>query len=434
MKRMRWKKGILCLLTLFLILTVGIPTALAEGASTEILSYGLQVLAAKTDVAISMPRGNDVTFSQDVFARGLNLSSVQSITVRSLPATTDGELLMGSTRVAIGQTISAANLPYLTFSASHEDVTHTSFSFTANGVPLTHLCNIYLLSESNYTPTVSMASELSLNVSTYKGLSAHGTLSAYDPDGDEVVFEIVSYPTHGSLKVINNAEGTYIYEPYAGYVGADSFTYVARDRYGNYSTAATVSLSVQLSATAVTYADMEHSSAYSAALAMTENGIMSGKQVGSLYYFYPNDGVSRAEFLVMAMNALGMTEVPACEDTGFADDADIEPTMKGYVAAAYSLGYINGSLADGELCFLPNEEITRAQAAVMLSAMMGLEDATVIPTFADASEIPAWAKDAIYSLHAVGIMQSDEGAISPTDTLTRAQAAKMLAGVMAYAR
>ena len=82
--------------------------------------------------------------------------------------------------------------------------------------------------------------------------------------------------------------------------------------------------------------------------------------------------------------------------------------------------------------FNPNENITRAQAAVMLSGMMGLESAPVIPTFADASEIPVWAKDAIYSLHAVGIMQSDEGAISPTDTLTRAQAAKMLAGVMMY--
>lgn len=420
----------LCVCLFFLL---GIPVIGTEAASAPV-SYGLQIMAAKTDMAISMPRGNDIVFSEDVFARGLNLSNVQYITVLSLPNVTDGELLMGSTRVAVGQTVSAANLSYLTFSAASDDVTHASFTFRANGVEPAHTCNLYLLTEANYTPTVGMASELSLNVSTYKGFSAHGTLSAYDPDGDSLIFEIVSYPEHGSVKLLDRTMGTYVYQPYASYAGTDSFTYVARDKYGNYSASATVELSVNLLATSVKYADMENSNAYVAALAMTERGVMSGTQVGSLYYFYPEAGVSRVEFLVMAMNAMGMCEVPSSVNTGFADDADIPETMKGYVAAAYEMGYVNGVLSNGELCFLPNEEITRAQAAVMLSNMMELNDPTVIPTFADASEIPVWAKDAIYSLHAVGILQSDDGSVSPTETLTRAQAARLLAGVMEYTK
>ncbi len=432
MKRIRWQKSVSLLLGICLTLLLALPAVSAEADSTAPLSHGVQVLAAQTDVALWMPAGNDILFSRETFARGLNLSSVKSITVRSLPKGTDGALMLGGAGVAVGQTVAAANLPYMSFCASSDAVTHASFQFSVNGGSTVYVCNLYLLNEINYTPTVSMAPELALSVSTYQGLCAHGTLSAYDPDGDEIVYEIVSYPAHGSLRLTDRAHGGYVYEPYANYAGTDRFTYVARDRYGNYSASATVSLSVNLPATSVTYADMEDSHAYAAALAMTESGVMSGTQVGSLYYFYPEQSVSRAEFLVMAMNALGMTDVPACADTGFADDAEIPPTMKGYVAAAYSLGYINGSLSAGKLCFLPNEDITRAQAAVMLSAMLGLEEGGTLPTLADDSAIPTWARGSVYALYSVGLFQADGTAFSPNAPLTRAQAAKLLAGAMAY--
>ena len=229
-KRVRLKQGISLLLCCFLLVGVLIPTVRAEGAESAILSYGLQVLAANTDVATAAPVGNEVTFSADLFARGLNLSSVEFITVRSLPPVTDGELLMGSTRVAVGQSISAANMRYMVFAAASDDVHHSSFSFTANGGNVPMVCNVYLLSETNYTPTVSMASDLSLNVSTYKGLSAYGTLSAYDPDGDDLIFEVVSYPNKGAIHMLDSKMGTYVYKPQGAYVGSDSFTYVARDK------------------------------------------------------------------------------------------------------------------------------------------------------------------------------------------------------------
>ncbi len=383
-------------------------------------------------MAISAPVGNDVVFSEDAFARALNLSRIDYITVRSLPETSAGELLLGSTRVAVGQTISGANLGYLTFCAAAEDLTRASFTFTANGGAIPMRCNVYLLDEVNYTPTVSIVPALSLSVSTHKGLSAYGTLSAYDPDGDALVYEIVSYPQNGALDLQDRTSGSYVYTPNAGYTGGDCFTYVARDPYGNYSAAATVDLKVTLAGTSVTYADMKDSAAYNAALTMTEKGVMSGTQVGNQYYFYPESSVSRVEFLVMAMNAAGITDVPACETTVFADDADIPESMKGYVAAAYEMKYISGSLNEGRLCFLPNEEITRAQAAVMLSNIVGLCDVPVTPTFADRSEIPVWASEAIYSLNAAGIMNSQAGYISPTAKITRAQTAQMLTAAMEY--
>lgn len=408
---------------------------MAAGSATEVVptvSYGLSVLSARTDVALSAMVGNDIVFSADAIARGMNLSAVRYITVLSVPSVADGELLLGSSKIVAGQTVTAENMPNMVFHPASEKKGRASFTFTANGGATPMICSLYLLEKQNYTPTVSMASGLSLRLNTYKGMSAYGTLSAYDPDGDDLRFEIVSYPQNGSVQLTDAELGTYIYQPGSGYVGTDSFSYVARDSYGNYSAAATVSLRVDISGTAVTYVDMEKSQAYGSALRMTEEGIMSGTQVGNQYYFYPEQTVSRVEFLVMAMNAAGIRDVPDCKATSFADDGEIPATMKGYVAVAQSLGYISGTQVDGKSCFLPNEELTRAEAAVILEKLLGLEEARVIPVFADHSEIPVWAADAIYSLNAVGILTSTENCIAPGAAVNREQTAQLLAAVMEY--
>jgi len=406
----------------------------AQEPEAPVVSYGLCVLAAGTDVAVSAPIGNDVVFSADCFARGLNLPKVNYITVKSLPDPLKGALLLGSTRVVKDQTISGANLSLMTFSAATENYTQASFTFTANGGSTPLICNVYLTGSINYTPTVSMASGLSLNLSTYRDLEVQGRLSGYDPDGDELIFEVVSYPRNGSLLLLDRNEGSYLYKPFDGYVGEDRFSYVVRDRYGNYSASATVNLSVTREGSLVTYADMEDPRSCYAALALTEAGVMSGTQVGDAHYFYPERSISRVEFLVMAMHAAGIDDLPDCNQTVFADDGDIPNTMKGYVAAAHELGYVSGTLANGVLCFLPHEEITRAQAAVIVSNIVGLCDVPLIPTFADSSEIPVWARESIYSLNTAGIMTESDGCIAPTAKMTREDTAVMLLRVMQYVK
>jgi hypothetical protein len=133
---------------------------------------------------------------------------------------------------------------------------------------------------------------------------------------------------------------------------------------------------------------------------------------------------------MMAMQTLGIGSVPTVGDTGFFDDADIPTEAKGYVAAAYSLGYVKGSTnAEGELCLLPNESITRAEAAVILRRMVDAEDAQLTPAFADSSDIPAWAGEAIATLSSLGVMTPTGGAISPNEQVTRGQTAMMLAAL-----
>ena len=94
------------------------------------------------------------------------------------------------------------------------------------------------------------------------------------------------------------------------------------------------------------------------------------------------------------------------------------------------MGYISGTLKEGKLCFLPNQEINRAEAAVMICAILGEKNSGVIPTFADGAEIPVWAQESIYTLNTLGVMDATDGYISPTSLLTREEAALILQAVM----
>jgi hypothetical protein len=69
------------------------------------------------------------------------------------------------------------------------------------------------------------------------------TLSATDPDDDELTFSIVSAPSHGTLTGFNAETGTVVYTPYPDYHGDDSFTFKANDGTAD-SNVATVAVTV----------------------------------------------------------------------------------------------------------------------------------------------------------------------------------------------
>ena len=176
---------------------------------------------------------------------------------------------------------------------------------------------------------------------------------------------------------------------------------------------------------------MTNAKEYNAALTMTENGIMSGTQVGLNTYFYPDRTVTREDFIVMAMNSLGMRKLTQVDKTVFADDSDISASARDYVGAAYELGYIKGELdGSGALCFYPDREITKAEAACILSKMINAATPTVTPIFSDAEDIPTWAASSIYSLSYMGILTATDGNIAPPSKLTRGDTAVILSALM----
>lgn len=419
-----------CFLFAFIAAVSVASVAASAGDEALPLSHGLYVLAEENSMAMAGIKGNRISFEADDFARAMNISGVSEITVTEVPPTADGELLVGSTVINEGQTVRGSNIGLMSYSARSDTSTMSYFKFRLGDSAYEIRCNLYLLDGVNHAPTLSGATETTLDVSTHKNITLYGTLPAYDPDGDEITIEVVSYPEEGILILTDKASGSYTYTPSEGYTGKDSFSYVARDKYGNYSASKTVNLTVNKPTTSVVYADMKDSPNYNAALTMTEQGIMSGTQIGDKTYFYPEQTVSRAEFLVMAMNSIGITEVADATETVFADDSDIAGYMKGYVSAAYRLGYIKGTYEDGKLCFLPNDAITRAEAAVIVCNMIDAATPTVTPTFNDHEDIPAFAEAAVCSLNYMGILSSEGGNISANSELTRGETARVLSFVM----
>lgn len=396
------------------------------------LSSGLSVIASENDMAKSAMVNNKLVFSASDFERYLNLAEVSSITVTSVPELTDGCLCVGDVVVNAGQTISRSNLDLLNYRATNEDVRESSFDFKVNGGEYEMTCKLYFLTRENSAPTLSMEDERTLNVSTHQTITVFGKVGGYDADGDELRYEVVTYAKNGVLD-FDGKTGEYTYTPQGRYYGDDCFEYVAVDKYGNYSTSKKVSLTIEKLKDDVVFCDMQGHRDHHVAMTMSEKGIMSGVNIGSNTYFMPDKAVSRIDFLVMLMNAIGRSEVENVFDTGFDDDSQIPATMKGYVKAARDLGLISGSVnANGEYLFEPNREITRAEAALIVSKLVNAEVPTVKPIFPDRNDIPTWAHDAIYVLNDLGILYSVDGSIEPNSSITRSQVANMLYTLMGY--
>ena len=395
--------------------------------NTESVSHGLQVIAQNKGMIMTGIKGNALNFSAERFACAMNLSKIDSITVTKLPSAACGALYIGSEGVSVGQKVKASDIALMTY----EEVSggygrSTFFEFMVNDSGYSVVCSINMISEVNYSPTLSLSPALSFECETYRDVKVCGVLSAYDPEGDALVYEIVDYPRNGRVYIDNETQGTYTYVPDSGYTGNDSFKYVVFDEYGNYSEAREVKVSVSAPAVSAVYSDLVDDGLYSHAISVTECGLMNGIQVGDYYYFEADREVSRAEFVITAMKAIGIKNVPDSMQTVFADDSEINPEMKGYISLAYSKGYISGKVIDGKLYFDPEESIKTSEAAVIISNMIGYASPKITPVFADASEIPEWSEKAIKSLHTLGILELPDMKVSANSYVTRGEMAKLL--------
>lgn len=436
------KIKLFCLAALSVAMILGSTAISASAADSQVLhsltnpdsreetcrvSYGLDVIAEDSGMIMTGIKGNALSFSADRFACAMNLSEVESITVTSLPGTMCGSLYIGSEGVSVGQKIKASDLALMTYEEEDGGIgMSTSFDFRVNDSGYEITCSINMIDEINYSPTLSMVPAASLTCETYRDVMVTGVLSAYDPEGDSLVFEIVDYPDNGRVSLDNESTGAFSYVPNSSYVGDDSFVYVVFDKYGNYSESREVKVSVSTPAVSTVYSDLIGDGLYSHAISMTELGLMNGTRVGDYYYFDADREVSRAEFVVTAMNAIGIKSVPDASTTVFADDSDISPEMKGYIALAYSKGYISGKAIDGQLYFDPDETLKMSEAAVIISNMIGYATPKVTPVFADAGEIPEWSGRAIESLHTLGILELPDMTVSANEAVTRGDMAKLL--------
>jgi fibronectin type 3 domain-containing protein len=129
--------------------------------------------------------------------------------------------------------------------------------------------------------------------------------------------------------------------------------------------------------------------------------------------------MTRAEFAASIVNALGL---PAATDVGF-QDVDSSNPLANDIASAYAAGIISGYSED---TFAPDAVISRQETAVMLwrayeyAGGTLLEDLPGSDPFADDEEISLWAKDAVYRLRELGLLQrSGEDRFEPHAAMNR---------------
>ena len=266
-----------------------------------------------------------------------------------------------------------------------------------------------------------------LTLKTYKGVAIASRFAAVDPEGDLVTFQVVDSPARGQITLDENDPAAFWYTPYEGKKGKDSFTYVAIDANGNTSKPATVKITIEKQKTAIAYSDMDGNSSHYAALRLAEAGIYTGRQVGDLYCFDPDETFTREEFLAIAMTAADVAPLSNVSLTGFYDDKDISVWAKGYVSAALIQGTVLGAPNEaGQVVFNAGDAVTCAQAAVIIDRLLAMGDVSVPSAFSSES-IPAWAYQSVVNMEAVSVLPSSTDLSQP---LKRAEAAEMLSAML----
>lgn len=425
MKKHRFKKysAISALLALVLALPC---TAIGK------LSPAIDIIAADYTMAKSGLVGQAIEFSKTDFKESLGVSSVGKIIITSLPSSTEGTLKLGAQPVSVGQIISERNLDVLKFVPLGGDEITAKFTFRRgkNTGAAEYECAIYTLKTVNVAPVVNPDKAVSADIPVYSGVTYLGTIQASDPEGDAMTYEIMTGTAHGEVKLTDRERGYFEYTSAEDYKGRDSFTVRVTDKYGNRSETAKITLSVSRPAENEVFADMGEHWATSAVITCVREGVIEAASVGEK--FYPDEYLSRGEFLHLAMNAAGCKGFTGVY-TGFADDGAIPTEYKGSVALAETLGIIDGVETEAGLMFYPNNQITRCEAAVILSRITGITGSGEVAVFADSADIPVWAVSAMQGLYSKGIIRGmGEGRMGAYTSLTRGAAAQMIASAIMY--
>ena len=280
-----------------------------------------------------------------------------------------------------------------------------------------------LLSCASAAGTAPIAENLEL--STYRGVSVGGRLSATDPDGDTLRFTVTTKPVKGTLDL--DDDGRFVYTPAEGKRGKDYFGYQATDADGNRSQEATVIIRIEKQKSKLTYADLDGEGCACAAVRLAEADVFRGEYLAGEYVFDPDTPVTREEFLAMCMKVAGTPPLTGVRSTGFADDKEIAVWARPYVGTALKNGVVSGYSGDGGAVFCPTRDISVLEAAVILDRSIALTDA-VSAWFSRDDSIPAWAAQSAANVASCGLLP--DGCSFSDAVLTRGQAAEMLCGAM----
>ncbi|MDO5397311.1 MAG: S-layer homology domain-containing protein [bacterium] len=176
------------------------------------------------------------------------------------------------------------------------------------------------------------------------------------------------------------------------------------------------------------FADIELHWAKPQILRLAMRGIINGIELDGKMYFKPDDNMTRAEFAQIIAKYKALLQNQTEDIPPYTDWNDIPLWAQNAVKAVYKSGIMNGRSDDNGITyrFDPYASITRAEAMTVLGRLIPeMPEKTL--DFADAADIPLWARASMGRLYYRGIIQGySDNTILPSNNVKRAEAVTML--------
>ncbi len=266
----------------------------------------------------------------------------------------------------------------------------------------------------NLAPTVNAKA-----FETLEEIPIWGYLEQYDPNGDEVTLSVVREAGKGLVTLYGS---TFLYKPYMGETGTDSFLVVASDGAGKLSKEAEITIRIGENLHNESYADMRGDPSHYSALMLLQHDLAGGERIGSARLFHPGEEIKSAEFLMMLLAATGDgEELAPCVSVDVSNNDEISLWLKPYLQRARQLGVIGAGRFD------PEKTLTRCEAVELVCRASGMEDVHSRPVYIeDVGDIPAESLQCYLNLSACGMLELYDGYARPNQTLTRGAAADLV--------
>lgn len=362
--------------------------------------------------AVEVESGDTYCFSAEDFSP--EEEGLAGICITGLPDAAAGTVMLGSRVLRPGDILTAEQLTQMTFAPlqTQEDVDAvvTYLPIYEDRVEKSATMTISVRGREDKAPVAEDSA-----METYKNLPNEGRLKVTDPEGQTMTFTVTRQPKRGTVEL--REDGSFVYTPKKNKVGTDSFTYTATDPAGNVSREATVTVQILKPADSTQYTDTAGSSCRFAAEWMKNTGLFVGERIAGELCFGENKSVSRGEFLTMLVKVLDVPVDETLSFTGYADE--VPQWLKPYLAAALRSGMTAGLPSSETGIFGAEEAITGGEVAVMLQNVLDLGVAASSMDEMNEEE-PAWAMAAVTAMNENGF------SLTPTQVLTRGEAAQIL--------
>lgn len=159
-------------------------------------------------------------------------------------------------------------------------------------------------------------------------------------------------------------------------------------------------------------------------------GAVNGIQQGDDLVFEPLRSITRQEFVKIVVGALGTELSHDLLPEEFTDRGDVAAWAVPYIRTAIAKRWLGGASSGNELYLHPGMPITRAEAMAIIGRMLNgqeLKERAEQSSFLDKELIPSWASEYVPLLTGHGIISGyPDGTLRPNVEITREEAAAMI--------